>query len=148
MAVSVGSATRELWYACCVSQEECCYRCCVSRERGCVVSGYAMAAAPASRREYMCLQFLRLLKPSCSLLAHVLPTLGSANSADSVNSKTSGITNRMKNSTQYNSIFLSILCDVAIILIYVYYKPQFIMLLFSLLMGICLLSNLRGNVVF
>ena len=33
----------------------------------------------------------RLLKPSSSLSAHTLPTLGSTNSADSVNSGTHGL---------------------------------------------------------
>ena len=113
---------------CCV---RLCHGCCSSIQERIIVS--PVPTAPQA-----------FLQPLSSHLAYP----GSANSADSVNSKTSGITNRMKNSTQYNSIFLSILCAVAIILIYVYYKPQFIMLLFSLLMGICLLSNLRGNVVF
>ena len=48
-----------------------CYDCCVSQERGCV-----MAAM-------LCLQFLQLLKSPSSLLACVLPTMGSANSAHS-----------------------------------------------------------------
>ena len=42
------------------------------------------------------LQFLQLLEFPSSLLAHALPTLGSANSEDSVNSKTTGVRNRMK----------------------------------------------------
>ena len=43
----------------------------------------------------MCLQFLWLLEsPSRSLLAHTLPTLGSANS---VNPKTVGTVNRISN---------------------------------------------------
>ena len=40
----------------------------------------------------MCLQFLWLLTSSSSLLARALPTLSSANS---VNSKTIGVTNRI-----------------------------------------------------
>ena len=45
----------------------------------------------------MYLQFLQLLESSSSLLAHALPTLGSANSVDSMNrnSKTTGIMNRI-----------------------------------------------------
>ena len=71
----------------------CCHSCCIRQERGCV-----LAAMPA-RREYMCLQFLWLLKTPSSLLVCTLPTLGSANSVDSMNSKTLGITNRMNNNT-------------------------------------------------
>ena len=69
---------------------------CVSQERGCVVLGYAMAAPTAvgsARKEQICLQFPWLLESSSSLLACPLPTPGSANSADSVNNKTTGITN-------------------------------------------------------
>ena len=44
----------------------------------------------------MCLQFLWLLASSSSPLHHALPTLGSANSANSVNNKTTGPMNRMK----------------------------------------------------
>ena len=55
----------------------CCYGCCISHERGCI-----MAAMPA-RREWKCLQFLQLLESPSSLLAHTLPTLGSADSVDS-----------------------------------------------------------------
>ena len=47
----------------------------------------------------MCLQFLWLLASSSSLLCHALPTLGSANSVNSMNSKTTGHMNRMKCST-------------------------------------------------
>ena len=45
----------------------------------------------------MHLQFLqlRLLESPSSLLVRALPTLGSGNSADSVNSKTAGIKNRI-----------------------------------------------------
>ena len=51
--------------------------------------------AVSVRREQMCLQFLWLLEsPSRSLLAHTLPTLGSANS---VNPKTVGTVNRISN---------------------------------------------------
>lgn len=45
----------------------------------------------------MCLQFLGLLKSPSSLLAQALPTLGSASSAYSVNSKTIGVTSRISN---------------------------------------------------
>ena len=45
----------------------------------------------------MCLQFLGLLKSPSSLLAQALPTLGSASSASSVNSKTIGVTSRISN---------------------------------------------------
>ena len=62
--------------------------------------GYIVAAATAAvlaRREAVlwlsCLQFLQLLKSSFSLLAYVLPTLGSVNSVDSVNSEAISITN-------------------------------------------------------
>ena len=45
----------------------------------------------------MCLQFLQFVKFSSNLLACALPTTGSVNSVDSVNSKTMGITNRIIN---------------------------------------------------
>ena len=45
----------------------------------------AITAAMPARRQQTCLQFLWLLKSLSSLLAHTLPTLGSANSAMSVN---------------------------------------------------------------
>ena len=48
--------------------------------------GYVVAAATAAvpaKREQGCLQFLWLLKPPSSLLAHALPILGSGNSAQS-----------------------------------------------------------------
>ena len=48
------------------------------------------------RREEMWLQFLRLLESPSSLLAHVLPTLCSANS---VNSKTAGVKNKISKTT-------------------------------------------------
>ena len=61
--------------------------------------GYVVAAATAAvlaRREaglwLPCLQFPQLLKSPSSLLAHTLPTLGSVNSEDSVNSETISIT--------------------------------------------------------
>ena len=45
----------------------------------------------------MCLQFLqlRLLESPSSLLVRALPTVGSGNSAGNVNSKTTGIKNRI-----------------------------------------------------
>ena len=43
----------------------------------------------------MCLQFLQVLKSPSSLLAHALPTLGSVIGANSVNSETIGIVNRI-----------------------------------------------------
>ena len=64
------------------ARREYCYGCCISQERGCVVVGYARAAASA-RSQQMRPQFLWLLKPPSSLLAHALPTLGSGNSAQS-----------------------------------------------------------------
>ena len=59
----------------------CCYCCCISQER---INVSAV---------------LWLLQPSSSLLAHALPTTGSANTVDSVNSKTIGITIRMISNT-------------------------------------------------
>ena len=47
----------------------------------------------------MCLQFLWLLSSVSSLLACSLPTLDSVNSADSVNSQTTGAVHRMKSDT-------------------------------------------------
>ena len=64
------------------ARREYCYGFCISQERGCVVVGYARAAASA-RSQQMHPQFLRLLEPPSSLLAHALPTLGSGNSAHS-----------------------------------------------------------------
>ena len=58
-----------------------------------------MAAIPA-RREQMCLQFLQLLKYPARLLAHALPTLGTANSADRMNSETVWGVNRISNTTR------------------------------------------------
>ena len=43
----------------------------------------------------MCLQFLQVLKSPSSHLAHALPTLGSVIGANSVNSETIGIVNRI-----------------------------------------------------
>ena len=57
----------------------------------------AAMVAVSARRESICLQCLWLLKSSSSLLAHDLPILGSANSVNSVNSETTGITNRISN---------------------------------------------------
>ena len=57
----------------------------LERPHGYVVWGNIMAAATAAasaRREWTCLQALRLLVSSSSLLAHALPTLGSAKSAN------------------------------------------------------------------
>ena len=53
-----------------------------------------MAVGPA-RREETCLQVLRPLASSSSLLAHALPAPGSADSADSMNSEAVGVTNRI-----------------------------------------------------
>ena len=73
----------------------------------------------------MCLQFLqlRLLESPSSLLASALPTLGSANSADSGNSKTTGITNKISNTVFSKRTMISIslvffvfiLTDVAVL---------------------------------
>ena len=51
----------------------------------------------------MCLQFLWLLSSVSSLLAWALPTLDSVNSADSVNSQTTGAVNRMKSDNNWCS---------------------------------------------
>ena len=59
----------------------CCYSCCASQKR------INTSAIPA------------VLTSSFILQARTLPTLGSANSADSVSSKTSGTVNSMKSST-------------------------------------------------
>ena len=61
----------------------------------CVMLWYTAMVAMPARREYMCLQFLWLLESPSSLLACTLPTLGSANSVDSVNSETTGVMNRI-----------------------------------------------------
>ena len=63
------------------ARKECCRGCCAIQET------------------IKCLQFLWFLTISSSLLAHTLPNLGSANGADSVNSKTIGTVNRMKSGT-------------------------------------------------
>ena len=47
------------------------------------------------------MQFLQLLESSSSISAHVLPTLGSTNSTDSVNSKTIGVTNRISGTVSF-----------------------------------------------
>ena len=52
----------------------------------------------------MCLQFLELLESPFSLLAQALPILGSANSANSVNSTTIGIMNRISDTSQFSSV--------------------------------------------
>ena len=49
----------------------------------------------------MCLQFLQLLESPFSLLAQALPILGSANS---VNSKTAGMMNRISDTSQFSSV--------------------------------------------
>ena len=51
----------------------------------------------------MCLQFLWLLSSVSSLLAWALLTLDSVNSADSVNSQTTGAVNRMKSDNNWCS---------------------------------------------
>ena len=61
----------------CQGGESLCYGCCSSQEG-----------------KNMCLYFLQLFESPSSLLAHELPTIGSANS---VNSKVTGITNRISN---------------------------------------------------
>ena len=52
----------------------------------------------------MCLQFLQLLESPFSLLTQALPILGSANSANSVNSKTAGMMNRISDTSQFSSV--------------------------------------------
>ena len=47
-----------------------------------------------------CVRFLQLLSSPSTLLAHALPTLGSVNSAKSINSETTGIRNRMNRDTK------------------------------------------------
>ena len=59
-----------------------------------------MAAASARREAdvmaaVLCLQFLQLLKSPSSLLHRILPALDSANSAESVNSETTGSVSRI-----------------------------------------------------
>ena len=81
------------------------------------VAAAATAAASASREavlrlpcppgENTCLQFLSLLESPSNPLAWALPTLGSANSAHSVNSETTGITNRMKSNTKIQGLIFS-----------------------------------------
>ena len=67
----------------------------------CVMSA-ATAAVPAGR-EYTCLQFLRLLAFSSSLLFRTLSTMGSANS---VHSETAGVTNRNSDPVEFANSFL------------------------------------------
>ena len=77
---------------------------------GRVVCGYvvlhvmsaATAAVPA-RREYTCLQVLRLLAFSSSLFVRTLPTMGSANR---VHSETVGVTNRNSDPVEFANSFL------------------------------------------
>ena len=75
----------------------------LEQHHGYVMGGYILTAAPAAassgREAVLWLpcqpeEFLRLLKSS-NIVTHILPTLGSASSADSVNSKTTGVTNRI-----------------------------------------------------
>ena len=74
-------------------------------ERGCAVLSYVMAAASARREAVLWLlcqpglQFLQLLESPSSLLTRTLPTLGSAIHADSMNSETFVIRNRMTSDT-------------------------------------------------
>ena len=56
--------------------------------------GYVVAPAMAAAS---CLWFLQLLESSFRLLACTLPTLGSANSANSMHSEIAGVTNRLSN---------------------------------------------------
>ena len=64
--------------------------------------GYLVAAVAAAtaRREWTCLQFLWLLESPSSLLAHTLPTLGSANS---VNTKTIDVMSGIRDTTGVDS---------------------------------------------
>ena len=73
------SVRREVVWGYVVLCYVCCYGRCASQER------ISMSAVP---------------KASCSNLSSALPTMGSANSADSVSSKTIGIVNRMKSNTR------------------------------------------------
>ena len=72
----------------------------------CYVMSAATAAVPASR-EWMCLQLLGLFVSFPILSACTLPTLGSANSGDSVNSKTTDAVNGMKDNTNRVSPLLT-----------------------------------------
>ena len=81
----------------------CCIEATLQQHHGYVMGGYILTAAPAAassgREAVLWLpcqpeEFLRLLKSS-NIVTHILPTLGSASSADSVNSKTTGVTNRI-----------------------------------------------------
>ena len=86
MAVFTGSATN--------GKRLCCVKLC-----------YVMAAASARREAVLrlpCqpgLQFLQLLESPSSLLTRTLPALGSAIHADSMNSETFVIRNRMTSDT-------------------------------------------------
>ena len=64
-----------------------------------------MAALPA-RGEDTCLRFLGLLESPPSRLARALPALGSANSADSVNSETASIMNRISNIAYFSDVMV------------------------------------------
>ena len=74
---------------------DCCYGCCFSKEKCCV-----MGAVPA-RREQGCLPCLWIFGSS-SLLARTLSTLGSGNSMNSVDIKTTGVTNKISNTACIN----------------------------------------------
>ena len=99
-AESVGSATEER------IEHVYCDRCCVSQER------INVSAIPAASRV-------------SSLLAHALPTLGSANSADSVNSEANGVTNMMIRNTHLPEVF-SGLCTASVGSIFRAILPQVI----------------------
>ena len=64
----------------------------------------------------MHLHALQLLVSSSRLLAHALPTPGSVNSANSVNSKTTGIKNRV--SDTHNVIKLNLYDPAILLLVY------------------------------
>ena len=74
--------------------------------------GTAVSVGPAARGEETMAAVLRLLESSSSLWAWALPTLGSANRANSVNSKTTGVTNRMSDTWKhiYICIYVYIIC--------------------------------------
>ena len=78
-----GYVKATLWLCC-----GFCYSCRTSQERGCV-----MAAHQPGDNEPVCSSFGWLLESPSSLLARALPTLGSVNS---VNSKTIGLTDRIR----------------------------------------------------
>ena len=94
LAAAFSQERRLLWLLCRPGERLCavmlccygyCYGCCASQKR------INMSAGPMASHVFF--------RPS-SLLAHALPTLGSANSARSMNSKTTGTVNRMKSKTQ------------------------------------------------